>query len=199
MGSVVVGLITLLGVYLTLRGQRQLDKDHQEEIVNGVLQALYEELDILWERLNELVEDDWKKYEEEKRRERKAIFFCNLPIRKDYFTVYNSNANLIGQINKPPDLRRKIVKVYTLFGALIEGYRRNTALLDKREEIRIRWKEAQTKGDTAEVTVNDMLYQECSSSLRVMAPKLKERHDQFGDLIGDLLEALEEKFSHLKN
>ncbi len=199
MGSVVVGLITLLGVYLTLRGQRQLDKSRQEEIVEGVLQALYEELDILWERLNELVKDDWEKYEEEKIKGKKAIFSCNLPIRKDYFTVYNSNANLIGQVNKPPDLRRKIVKVYTLFGALIEGYRKNTELLQKREEIRIRWREAQTKGDTGEVTVNDMLYEECSSSLRVIAPKLKERHDEFGNLIEDLLKVLEEKFPHLKS
>ena len=44
-----------------------------------------------------------------------------------------------------------------------------------------------------------MLYEECSSSLRAFAPRLKVGHDQFRELIEDLLKVLEEKFPHLKS
>ena len=89
----------------------------------------------------------WKKYEEEEKEEKPPIFAVNIPFRQDYFTIYKSNANLIGQINKPPDLRRKIVKVYTLFESLIEAYRINTVLVQKRQEVRAMWKEAEARGD----------------------------------------------------
>lgn len=183
----------------TFEGQRQLDKDRQEEIVEGVLQAFYGELKIFWERLNEIVEDRWKKYEEEEKKGAKPIFPLNLPFWGDHFPIYHSNANLIGQINEPPDLRHKIVKVYALFESLIRSYRINTMLVQKRKEVRMMWKEAEAREDSAEVSVNQMLYEECSLDLRNFAPVLKARHDQFRELIEDLLKVLEEKFPHLKS
>ena len=218
LGSILAALIIAAGAFLAAReggriagkasresvremleGQRQLDKDRQEEIVDGVLQAFYGELNILWERLNEVVGDRWKKYEEEEKKGKEAIFPLNLPFSGDYIPVYRSNANLIGQINKPPDLRQKIVIAYALFESLIRSYKLNTLLVQKRQEVRMMWKEAETKKDTEEVTVNKMLYEECSSSLQKFAPRLKARHDQFGELIEDLLKVLEEKFPHLKS
>ena len=195
MASVVVGLITLLGVYLTLRGQRQCDKDRQEEIIQGVLQALYEELKEVWERLDEVAVDYWKKYEEEKGNKKRSIFSCHLTVSQDYLTIYRSNANLIGQI-KRSELRRKIVRVYTLLQALVEGYRINTEFLDKCEEADIRWQAAEAKGDEAEVKANKVLYERFYSKLEKYAPQLQKEHKYLKQLIEeDLLEMLREEFS----
>ncbi len=198
-GGRIAGESSRESVRETLEGQRQLDKDRQEEIVNGVLQAFYGELNIFWERLNEIVQDCWKEYEEEEKKGKKPILLLNLPFWGDHFPIYHSNANLIGQINEPPDLRHKIVKVYALFESLIRSYRINTMLVERRNEARTMWKEAQTRRDVTEISVNQMLYEERLSHLRSFAPKLKARHDQFRELIEDLLKVLEEKFPHLKN
>ena len=188
-----------MGVSTTFQRQRQLDKDRQEEIIDGVLQAFYGELNIFWERLNEIVEDFWKEYEEEEKKGGKPILLLNLPFWGDHFPIYHSNANLIGQINEPPDLRHKIVKVYALFESLIRSYRINTMLVERRNEARTMRKEAQTRGDVTEIFVNQMLYEERFSHLQSFAPKLKARHDQFRELIEDLLKVLEERFPHLKS
>ncbi len=83
-GGRIAGESSRESVRETLEGQRQLDKHRQEEIVDGVLQAFYGELNIFWERLNEIVQDCWKEYEEAMMRLKHVIRNtdeCEVPLR----------------------------------------------------------------------------------------------------------------------
>lgn len=125
-GGLIAGVFAIWAVSKTLKGQEQRDKDCQEEVIQGVLQAIYEELNTIYEQLNSPeIEDEWKKYENAG----KKLFQVYYPVPLDCLIIYRANANLIGQINEPPQLRRRIVSNYMLLQTLMERYRRNNALL----------------------------------------------------------------------
>ena len=200
-------------MYLTLQGQRQQDKGRQKEIIRGVLQAIYEELDSFWEQLNEEVDFYWEIFDWEMFGQRKIKHFdCRLSLSPDYITIYRSNANLIGQIEELK-LRRKIVKAYMLLQSLMVGYGINTELLREyvkarnrlREAIAKR-KEAEDKGDEVEARRNEIeakgseeLLKGFCFELESYAPKLREVHYDSKKFTKELLDMLEERFSELKN
>ena len=173
--GLVGGVLALLGVYFTLEGHRQRDKDRQEEIILSALEAIKEELNSLWGIINESVEHYWKEFEE-----KKDFLNCNLTVPSDYFTIYRSNANLIGQIEEP-ELRNKIVRVYVLLLALIEGYKKNNTWIDKYEK-------ANYDNHQVAVLVFTKLLNQHASGLR-------RQHDRVAIEIECLIKMLEKRLS----
>lgn len=118
-----------------LEGQEQRDKDRQEEVVQAVLQAFCEELYVIYKRLDSrAVESIWEEFEDQTR---ETICFDGLfSVPSDYLAIYRANANVIGQINKPPSLRGEIVRNYMLLQLVMEDYRTNNTLLNQYEETK---------------------------------------------------------------
>lgn len=56
------------------------------------------------------------------------------PVSSDYFTIFNSNAARIGAI-PDPDLRKALVRAYVLAKALVDTFRMNNELINRREHF----------------------------------------------------------------
>ena len=169
----------------TLERQEKREKEHQRGTIQGVLQAFYEELNILWEQLDYDVASRWEEYNQGK----KEYFTYQLFISTDYLTMYRANANLIGQIKvseelqyklglqQESELRRSIVKVYMIFQVLIDGYRYNNSLIDEYNK--------------AQYDENERAIRVSMGNLQKYAPQLRETHNKFKIEIEYLLKILE--------
>ncbi len=64
------------------------------------------------------------------------------PLTQDYFTVYQSNAHLIGEIQNE-DLRGLIILTYSAAKGVVDSYRYNNHIVEKHEHWD--WVAAETK------------------------------------------------------
>lgn len=164
----------------TLEGRERRDKNRQQEIIQGVLQAIYEELNAIYNQLNSRSEE----YSMEKVGEVKDPYYYDaFTVTQDYSIIYRSNANLIGQI-KSSDLRRGIVKTYKLLDVLMEIYKTNNRLI-------IQWQEAGKTGNRGLATT-------LFSQIRDITPELREMHNLSMKLTKELLDLLERELSQGK-
>ena len=106
-----------------------LDKDRRQNQIKSFLEGVKEELQVLWNLYNGELGVHWEKFKKDKEK----IFWFKTSLTQDYFTIYHSNTNLIGQIQNP-ELRRKIVELYTLLKLLIDFYKMNNTLMDEYNE-----------------------------------------------------------------
>ena len=162
----------ILGVGIGLLGQYILNWLDHRKMIQGVLRAIYVELNVIRGELDSLMvleawdyfeqnEDSWKELGLPD--ERKPYFYYNFPASVDLSIIYRSNANLIGHIKKPPHLRERIVRTYTLLHALLDSYRINNLHLNQ-------YQEARSKGDTKSANM-------FRSRLQELAPILQGNHD----------------------
>lgn len=177
--SVISGLagggFALLGVYFTLKGHRQRDKDRQEEIIRGVLEAIYEELKEMYNLLDSsVVELSWKAFENGSSSYYNYAFIFS----KDYSIVFRSNANLIGQI-KNSDIRHGIVTIYKVSDVIMGEYEKNSELL-------VQYTKASKTGQRE-------LASELYKQLRDFAPELREMHKFSKKSIREFMHMLEEE------
>ena len=130
----IVGGSTIFGVRHTLEKQEQRDKNRREEVVHAVLQAFCDELYVVYMRLNSrAVESIWEEFED-KENYQTVCFDGLFSVPQDYLAIYRANANVIGQIKKPPSLRGEIVRNYMLLQLLMEDYKTNSILLNRYEK-----------------------------------------------------------------
>lgn len=200
--ALIVGVITLVGVYKTIHGQEERDEKRRKDRNKAVKKALYQELKTLWEKLIESVKDFWVEYEET------GFLDFRSFLSPDYLTIYHSNADHIGHI-EDPKLRDKIVNVYILLQALIDGYKLNTEFLCEYNEAEDRYNETIAKQTNpaayssqslsvkygTEAAGFEALRDHALQKLKNYAPELKEQHDDFADLIEELLDMLEKDIS----
>lgn len=172
-GPIIIGVCAIGGAYWsvskTFKKQEQRDRNRQEEIIKAVLQAIYEELNVLWEAYNKELGVHWEEFKEGE------ALLVRVSLSEDYFTIYRSNANLIGQI---PDsnLRVEIVKVYTYLKVLADSYKLNSILVDRY--------------DLADSIGYTKLADNLLDQLQNYAPILKGKHDHFGGSMEGLFEIL---------
>ena len=134
--ALIAGGFGVLGVCVGFLVDYWIDRWRQWEIIQAVKQAFYQELNTFWGQLSEEVEDFWIEYEETKETGGYFDYFSRFP--PDYFTIYRSNANYLGQIDDS-ELRAKIIKVYMLLQALMQAYGTNTEFLREYIEVRDRY------------------------------------------------------------
>ena len=180
--ALIGGGLALMGVFIGLGIQYLVDESREKKIIRGFLQTIQEDLTIIWDNLNEGTKDLWKEFEKEKKEGKTPLFSGNVSVSPDYLAIYHSNANLIGRV-KNSNLRRKIVKAYASLQGLLEGYKVNSWRLDEKSKA---------------VKENPSLYNKFNFELRYNAPKLKKKHDDFAELMEDLLETLEKELGRCK-
>ena len=168
----------------TLTAQEQRDKDRQEEIIQGVVQAIYAELNICYNVLNsQAVVATWEKFKEkeelDKIREKDkdteyiSYYVSHFPVPEDYLVIYRSNANVIGQIDKSLALPRQIVSNYMLLQAIMGHFSINNTFLIQHRKT----------GD------QEVLYE-----LQGLGVALKKECDRFNKSAEKLFEVLRQKY-----
>jgi hypothetical protein len=125
-GGAITGYSTLRGVEKSYQNAVELQKKKEQAIIQGLLQALHDEVETIWERYMEGVG-----FHLEALKENQPLILY-YPVVQDYFTVYNSNTFLIGHI-ADNDLRKDIVFLYTTAKGLVDSYRLNNDLVQKFE------------------------------------------------------------------
>jgi len=117
--------------------------------------------------------------------EQKKEYIFDFPLRvsQDYLSTYSSNANFIGQIEKPRELRQKIIKGYMLLQRLMKAYEKNNMLLEEHAKVIA----------IGNYGAGDVFYYR----LLQYAPELKKEHDYIEEFMKDLLKALEKELPQL--
>lgn len=111
-GLAIVGAVW--GVHLQQDAQAKLAEKAAAAEIAGYLGALHAELTVLWTSFRTRVEPILNALPDGQ------VFDFKWPARHDYFTVYNTNAHLLGRVPSA-DLRTLIVTTYTATKGMLES------------------------------------------------------------------------------
>ena len=138
-GALIGGLISARA---TKKSVQQIFKNdlkkrdiEKQENLQGLYRAIRSELNTLWLRY----EEAGKKIEDLKNGQPLLVYY---PLTQDYFTVYQSNAHLIGEIPND-DLRGIIILSYSAAKGIVDSYRYNNHIVGQHEHWD--WVAAETK------------------------------------------------------
>ncbi|MGP1204240.1 MULTISPECIES: hypothetical protein [Serratia] len=106
--------------------QKRIADENERNIITSLLQSIHDEIETVFDNYHENMGVKLESLEENT----PLLFYY--PLVSDFFPVYNGNTFLLGRI-KDNDLRKSIIKTYTLAKGLIDSYRMNNDLLQKYE------------------------------------------------------------------
>ncbi len=184
-GGCIAGFFSILAVRIAHKNDLEKEKENQENIISGLLQALHDEIETLWARYFETIGEKLEALEENQ------PFLFYYPVFQDYFTVYTGNSYLIGQI-KDNDSRKAIVTTYTKAKGFVDSFRHNNDLLQKREHWTIVF--AETDNPKHETIASAYL-----QSLVLYAKALKDAHKDLKINIDSLLRSLRKNGAYYSN
>ena len=127
-GGVVAGVFTLKATDKAIKDENEKEQRREEKEVQHMLGALGTEINALWSfhmrRIGNLIEQlpDGQPLE----------FYY--PLTQDYFTIYHSNANMIGRI-KDGSLAEAIVLCYNKCKKVVDGFKYNNDLFCDYKEM----------------------------------------------------------------
>lgn len=125
-GGVLTGYFTLIATNKTYEHQKAHSKESEEQLIKGLLQSIHDEIETVFERYQDTM---GTRLELLKTGEALVFYY---PLVSDFFSVYNGNSFLIGRI-PDNDLRKKIIKTYTLAKGMADSFRLNNDLVGKWE------------------------------------------------------------------
>lgn len=179
-GAVLGGLITGYFALKTTKKahENQLEQVTQNEkkLIQGLLQAIHDEVETVFERYQENM---GAKLESLKDGEALLLYY---PLVSDFFTVYNGNSFLIGRI-PDNDLRKQIIKTYTMAKGMVDSYRMNNDLNQKFEHWHQVFQESK----------NEIHQQKAAAQFGALveyAKTLKKNHQEVKTEIAQLLRTL---------
>lgn len=130
-GAVVGGYFTLKATDKAIREENAKEDRQEEKEVQNLLDAIGVEINALWSfhmrRIGEKIEALTEGQSLD-------IYY---PLTQNYFTIYDSNASMIGRV-RDPQLREAIVITYNKCKKVVDGFKYNNELLrDNRGENRV--------------------------------------------------------------
>lgn len=125
-GGLITGFFALRSTQKSYENQLAHSDANEAKIIKGLLQAIHDELETIYDRYQETMGSRI-----ESLKEGEALNFY-YPLVSDFFSVYNGNSFLIGRI-PDNDLRKQIVKTYTLAKGMVDSFRLNNDLVNKFE------------------------------------------------------------------
>lgn len=126
LGGLITGYFALKSTKKAHDNQLKQATKNEEKLIQGLLQAIHDEIETVFERYQETM---GAKLESLKDGEALLLYY---PLVSDFFTVYNGNSFLIGRI-PDNDLRKQIIKTYTLGKGMVDSFRMNNDLNQKFE------------------------------------------------------------------
>ncbi|MDX8410975.1 MAG: hypothetical protein R8K46_03740 [Mariprofundaceae bacterium] len=175
-GGGLTGFFTLRAADKSHRQALDLQKQHQQKIVKGFLQAVHDEIETLWEAYQSGVGVQLEALQDGN------ALLVYYPVTQEYFTVYNSNGFLIGHV-EDADLRKMIVQVYSAARGLIDSYKMNNEMLSKLEFWMYLYKETSN-------SVYEQNAQEKLAAMQLYAKSMKSSHAGLKDISSQLLRRL---------
>lgn len=175
-GGAITGFFTLRAVERSHQNAIELQKQKEQSIIQGLLQAIHDEIETIWDRY---LEGMGVHLEALKENQPLIMYY---PVVQDYFTVYNNNAFLIGHI-KDNDLRKDIVFLYTTAKGLVDSYRLNNDFVQKFEYLDGLYRESK----------NEFHKQKAGAQLAVIieyTKTIRKQHDVLKKKAAELLRKL---------
>lgn len=161
-GGLIAALSSLLAVKKQAKFTRQIDKERLDNEVEGVIQSIYDEIETVY---GGYIQSIGRFVEELKPG---GSLMVHYHVSEDYFTIFNSNAVLIGKIDNS-ELRSLIVNTYTKGKMLLDSFRLNNDILSRYEHQSILYYKGKDEYD------RDLANHE-SVKLVLIASKIRERH-----------------------
>lgn len=175
-GGFIAGYFAIKATKQSFKNQKAQEESAEERIAFGLLQAIFDEIDTLWERYSSTMGCSIDSLKEN---EALLTFY---PISSDYFPVYRGNTVLISRI-KSNDLRKAIVSTYTKATGMIDSFRMNNELVGKVEY----WNQLhQQTREESHLQIAQANYQRCVT----YAKQIKESHRDLKDEVSKLLRLL---------
>ena len=172
-GGSITGYYTLKATDKAIRDQNEKERRRDEREVRNLLDALGVEISTLWEfhmhRVGQMLED---------LPTGKALEFY-YPLTQDYFTIYNSNAALIGRIPNA-DLRKAIVVCYNKCKKVVDGFKYNNELFCGHHDL------TTMSGESLDSKRIDAKFKELVDYAKV----LKEDHFELKSYVDRLMELI---------
>lgn len=175
-GGFVGGFFSLKATKESFRQQKLQALDNEKLLVKGVLQAIHDELESIYERYQETMGARLESLSDN------APLNYYYPLVSDFFTVYNGNTFFIGRI-PDHDLRKRIIQTYTLAKGLVDSFRLNNDLVSKWDQASMLHQETKS-----EVHHQHMLV--INASLIEYAKSLKKGHARLKTEVAVLLREL---------
>ena len=179
MGALVGSSLTLIATLISHNLQCSNQNKKENELICGLLQSIHDEIKTLWEVYNDGMGNCLEALEDGQ------PLKYYYPITQEYFTVYTTNAILIGKI-KDHDLRKNIISTYTKAKGLIDSYRMNNDLVYKYEHSYWRFQETNSPIHRSSMNAHHQ-------ALVKYAKGLKETHNDVKQKVQNLLGELEKE------
>ncbi len=125
-GACIGGLITIIVARQSFENQKKQANDNEKKLIQSLLQAIHDEIETVHDRYQETMGIKLENLQDDT-----GLTFY-YPLVSDYFSVYNGNTFLIGRIDNN-DLRKQIIKTYTLLKGMVDSFRLNNDLVHKYE------------------------------------------------------------------
>lgn len=125
-GGLLAGYYSFRATKEAHKNQTELAQKNESQIIRSLLQALHDELETVFENYHEHMGSRVESLDEG---QPLAYYY---PLVSDFFSVYNGNTFLLGRI-QDNDLRKSIIKTYTLGKGMIDSFRMNNDLIQKFE------------------------------------------------------------------
>jgi len=125
-GGLIAGFFALRAADKAFEHQQIHADENEEKLIRGLLQAIHDEIETIWDRY----QDTMGSQLDVLKNDEPLNFYY--PLVSDFFTVYNGNSFIIGRI-PDNDLRKQIIKTYTLAKGMVDSFRLNNDLVGKFE------------------------------------------------------------------
>ena len=168
LGGLIGGCCTLLGVLVSHKLSGRNRRREQDELLQGVLQGLHDEIETLWDIYIERVGRQVETLKDGKGIESYWV------VTQDYFTIYTSNCHLIGRISDV-DLRKEIISTYTIAKSLLDSFRMNNELVNQLEQAMLLANETGNETHMREATLRRQQVVTYAIGLKIIHAELRDR------------------------
>jgi len=175
-GGILTGVFSVWATKQSHKNQQLLSQENEEKVISGLLQSIHDEIETVYDRYQESMGARLESLDEG---HALAYYY---PLVSDFFTVYNGNSFLIGRV-PDNDLRKQIIKTYTLAKGIVDSYRMNNDLVSKWEFSEKLFAETQQEVHKEQTIVH-------YASLIEYAKTLKESHKALKQEVNNLLREL---------
>ena len=182
-GAAIGGVATLSAQIISIGNQRKQQKQSEEVMIRGFVQAIADEVTSVWDRYNVEIGPHLKTLPEGQA----AIVF---PLQQSYFVVFDSNASLIGRI---PDrkLREQIIATYVEAKGFVDSMRYYERLVDTYNAQKAQPVQPSSSSAIVASVARDIRNDKIYRPLLEYSEQLKLAHSRLEEKMGELKRLLQ--------
>jgi len=166
-GGLLTGFFALEATKKSFDNQRRHSDENEVKLIKGLLQAIHDEIETVYDRYQDTMGSRLDIL-----KEGEALVFY-YPLVSDFFVVYNGNSFIIGRI-PDNDLRKQIIKTYTLAKGMVDSFRLNNDLVQKYEFSNKIYQETQQEIHKQQAIAHFKALVEYAKSLKIGHQSLKQ-------------------------